>query len=917
MSRLLQRFGGVFVLMALAVSAPAFSLIGPPGGGGDSYQTPNLSYGTPNCTGNGYVGAPKNLGEEYRWNIPTLYYACDATFLDYFGSNGLVAIDQAVSILSNSLSVKPVSGLSANLTEYPLESTRVNYQAQALQIFDIRSFTLSLLVEEMGLARADRWTWCLRDRTGTCGSYQYSVIQRNFDPIGWQPSAYVNGTLFTYLIVDFCPACDQADAYEVMVNPHDNRYSAVSSWDGLGFGTFFTGLTRDDMGGFRYLLSTNNMNVESVDPAAELIGGGFTNHAVINLLTSSNLAVFAQQLVTNSPSQMLGLYPGLQIATSGFVITNTIVTNILAGPTNLAGSSLAITNVSTNLLLTTGDLSLLAAQSLTNNSAALLALYPSLIITGEYPFFTNVVTTNVTAYFTNYPWSPAGSAPTLLYATNYTVAVATYYVHTFANVVTNQAFKGGFVTTVTTSVSSGQPWSQPGTLITNPPVVKTVFNTNLLTGDYYIVPPDLCAYSIIRTQLTVINITTNALLSATSTNGSTFAQSQLTYFTNHFLVAEPVTCVGFVTNLVPTLITNYSYAFDNIVTNVVSSNTTVTLLTTNIGPCPGGPVGAICTNITVTTNTLTNVLSGSFFIIPSNQCGLSIIGTQLVTVVATTNPLPSLTNSDGSTVLQSVVVYNTNYTVQVNPVNCAASGGSLTNSALRQGIDRMFFVRHDYDSLLSQTYTPVTNLFQLTAVQNNQATVQTFRRTIRRPDILFTADDKLKTVTSRTQSYYTNDSYANLAGPGTIRPQITISFNKVGPLRINQAPFFMDQISSSTNFIWGVFDATTNPPTIFPTNTDIVNLANQVLMQITNSANLTYSNSVPIVLGGTGGTKPYTWAISSDSPSGLPTSLSLSTAGVISGTVDAASAGTYDIRIQMTDAGQRSVTQEFSLIASP
>src|SRR5437867_9953534 len=33
--------------------------------------------------------APHNLGEEYRWSIPTLYYAYDASFLDYFGARGV------------------------------------------------------------------------------------------------------------------------------------------------------------------------------------------------------------------------------------------------------------------------------------------------------------------------------------------------------------------------------------------------------------------------------------------------------------------------------------------------------------------------------------------------------------------------------------------------------------------------------------------------------------------------------------------------------------------------------------------------------------------------------------------------------------------------------------------------------------
>ena len=39
--------------------------------------------------------APKNIGEEYRRNTPVMYYTFDANFLDYFGSNGVAAVDSA------------------------------------------------------------------------------------------------------------------------------------------------------------------------------------------------------------------------------------------------------------------------------------------------------------------------------------------------------------------------------------------------------------------------------------------------------------------------------------------------------------------------------------------------------------------------------------------------------------------------------------------------------------------------------------------------------------------------------------------------------------------------------------------------------------------------------------------------------
>ena len=72
---------------------------------------------------------PKNLGEEYRRNTPVLYYAADANFLDYFGSNGVVAIDQAFAILN---ALTNVDLYSPGLTEFSLNSEAVNYTGAGL-----------------------------------------------------------------------------------------------------------------------------------------------------------------------------------------------------------------------------------------------------------------------------------------------------------------------------------------------------------------------------------------------------------------------------------------------------------------------------------------------------------------------------------------------------------------------------------------------------------------------------------------------------------------------------------------------------------------------------------------------------------------------------------------------------------------
>ena len=85
----------VCLVLLLALSAPqsdAFSLAGP----FEDWQTPALGYDTFGDD----ITAPKNLGEEYRWTQPIITYGFDRSFLDYFGLDGVEAIDEAFEILN-------------------------------------------------------------------------------------------------------------------------------------------------------------------------------------------------------------------------------------------------------------------------------------------------------------------------------------------------------------------------------------------------------------------------------------------------------------------------------------------------------------------------------------------------------------------------------------------------------------------------------------------------------------------------------------------------------------------------------------------------------------------------------------------------------------------------------------------------
>ncbi len=255
--------------------------------------------------------APRNLGEGYRYSVPTLYYTYDPSFLNYFGSNGVRAVDSAFAILNR---LTNVDSYSSDLSEFPLDEGRFNHTAAGLHLFDLKSAALEMLVTELGLADSERWTWCLRNRQPIpslpCPFFVYSVIQRNFDPITWAPSKYVNGNLFTYSIEEICPpGFDRQDPVEILVDPLDTYQPAVSATkithpNILYYGFFHTGLTRDDVGGLRYLYSANNRNVEQAPSDAFR----FTTNRFAQLLFTSNLTAFAAAALTNRTTNVTPVF---------------------------------------------------------------------------------------------------------------------------------------------------------------------------------------------------------------------------------------------------------------------------------------------------------------------------------------------------------------------------------------------------------------------------------------------------------------------------------------------------------------------------------------------------------------------------------------------------------------------------------
>lgn len=235
------------------------------------------------------IGGPMNLGEEYRWNLNNITYGFDPSFLDYFGQDGVDVVEEVVQELNE---LPAMNQLSPDLSEFPLDTRRFNHRASALGIFDIKSWSLAIVLEELGLTSPERFVWTLRSRVVINDIPIYAVYRRNFDPVTWEPSSFVNGSLYTYQVLQTFVDPDVWEAVPLNVDPFAPSITSVVSLSAIDEGTvdfrglntlfspglYYDGLTRDDVGGLRYIYRRNNFNVENIPPgvgiSTNFVSGG-------------------------------------------------------------------------------------------------------------------------------------------------------------------------------------------------------------------------------------------------------------------------------------------------------------------------------------------------------------------------------------------------------------------------------------------------------------------------------------------------------------------------------------------------------------------------------------------------------------------------------------------------------------------
>jgi len=256
-----------------AQHASAFTLWGPI----EAWQTTDLDYSNPAGSTRYYYffvepgfdgrenGGPKNFGEGSRLTTPIVTYGFDSTFLSYFGAQGVAAVDSAMQLL-NALPTSSAANLNNFLTD---GAEQVNYTAQALELLDLKSTVLWMMAEHMGLL-GETHVWDLAARahydTAAC-DYEYFVINRNYAPITYDPTPYVNGRLYNYYIWDGCSiGVNVGDSVELPLDTTEVRYSAVATGNGLEFGGYYLNFTQDDVGGLKFLYARTNYAFQALDP---------------------------------------------------------------------------------------------------------------------------------------------------------------------------------------------------------------------------------------------------------------------------------------------------------------------------------------------------------------------------------------------------------------------------------------------------------------------------------------------------------------------------------------------------------------------------------------------------------------------------------------------------------------------------
>ncbi len=246
------------VLLGAISNTHAFSLLGP----FTEWMTPEIGYRY-----QWQAGGPMVLGEEYRRNLPVVTYGFDASFVAFFGEEGVAEVEKAVAVLND----LPPAAL-INIDAYPKNIYGNNTLAQQGYAYDLKSQALVYLLQQLGLTSSASWAFTIREKSVTSLPYatNYTVVQRNYDPVTRAVSAAINGASVIYTIEEMA---NGVDASERPTDPL--AYWTPGAADVLlGPGIYLKNLSQDDVGGLKYLYSAQNKKFEQLPADVELVGEG-------------------------------------------------------------------------------------------------------------------------------------------------------------------------------------------------------------------------------------------------------------------------------------------------------------------------------------------------------------------------------------------------------------------------------------------------------------------------------------------------------------------------------------------------------------------------------------------------------------------------------------------------------------------
>ena len=293
------------VLAAAARPAQAFVLIGLP----SANQSVVFNFTDD-------MGAPRDIKQFFRWNIPNLTYSFDASFVNFFGLDGINAVNEAFGVVNDFFA--PTDGAYSGVTALDLVShgfrsnyntTAVNVTAQNAQVMDVKSLVLGMLLNNMGIGNPHRHAYSINSvSTNLAGTqWNFNVLLRNWDPMTYTSSSNINNVGYSYRLIHDSPpsvgvtiAPSVMDMEEFTSDTSGNAFSAVASiadafygntalfWTDTptlySFGVYYHKdnaiggqneprhtLTYDDAGGLKYLYRRNNFVFESLDPSVVLV----------------------------------------------------------------------------------------------------------------------------------------------------------------------------------------------------------------------------------------------------------------------------------------------------------------------------------------------------------------------------------------------------------------------------------------------------------------------------------------------------------------------------------------------------------------------------------------------------------------------------------------------------------------------